>query len=136
MPKGSNNANKTECIHGHEYTPENTYWVPGKTPEHAERRNCVTCRRRRGTEWQQRNPDHIRRKHLKTRYGITPEQFEEMSIGGCDLCGKVHASGGVLHVDHCHDTGRVRGVLCSACNSGLHTVEKMGIDAVAAYLIS
>ena len=74
--------------------------------------------------------------YLKRTYGITVDRYEEMLTeqdGGCFLCGKTHPERR-LHVDHCHDTGKVRGLLCSNCNSGLHTVEKMGIDSVAAYL--
>ena len=89
-------------------------------------------------EWQN-TPERKRAKrdqYLRRTYGITADRFDEIleSQGfGCRLCGGVHASRH-LHVDHCHETGKVRGVLCSNCNSGLHTVEKMGIEAVVEYL--
>lgn len=63
----------------------------------------------------------FRKWHLKDKYGITPEQYEEMlerQGGGCAICGK--PPGDIaLHVDHCHETGRVRGLLCFSCNAGL-----------------
>ena len=42
------NATKTHCIHGHEYTPENTYLRPNGS------RNCKICQRIREREWEQR----------------------------------------------------------------------------------
>jgi hypothetical protein len=63
----------------------------------------------------------LRKWHLRTKYGITPEQYDEMlerQGGGCAICGK--PPGDIaLHVDHCHETGRVRGLLCFSCNAGL-----------------
>lgn len=62
---------------------------------------------------------------LKHRYGITLEDYERRLIeqdGKCAICkqppGKnVRAHwGGKLCVDHCHDTGKVRGLLCNDCN--------------------
>lgn len=57
---------------------------------------------------------------LKT-YGITVADFEVMLIrqgGVCAVC-----SGGPgdreWHVDHCHDSNRVRGILCAKCNMGI-----------------
>ena len=38
--------------------------------------------------------------------------------GGCAICGEPPKTS-ALHVDHCHDTGRVRGLLCFRCNSAL-----------------
>jgi hypothetical protein len=69
--------------------------------------------------------DIERRSKLKAAYGITPEQFDAMVTaqgGVCVLCGnppagKRHTQ--VLHIDHDHRTGRVRGLLCDTCNVGL-----------------
>ena len=50
-------------------------------------------------------------------YGITMEDVEElMSRMKCESCGD---SGKPLVIDHCHETGRVRGVLCNQCNTSL-----------------
>lgn len=69
--------------------------------------------------------DHQRRKHrLKRKYGITPEEYEAMlaSQGGrCALCDRRpdQERYGHLSVDHCHATGRVRGLLCTVHNSAV-----------------
>ena len=55
----------------------------------------------------------------KYRYGITLEDYKNMYIsqeGKCDICKE---SSKKLVVDHCHTNGNVRGLLCTACNSGL-----------------
>jgi hypothetical protein len=58
------------------------------------------------------------------RYGITPADYERMlaeQAGCCAICGSDQPGGrGVrFHVDHDHDTGRVRSLLCHSCNVGL-----------------
>ncbi|NUQ96740.1 MAG: recombination endonuclease VII [Streptomyces sp.] len=56
--------------------------------------------------------------HLLRKYGLTEVERDELitSQGGvCCIC----LSAPATHVDHCHKTGRVRGVLCFNCNSGL-----------------
>jgi predicted nucleic acid-binding Zn ribbon protein len=53
------------------------------------------------------------------QYGLSVEQYRAMrdrQAGACAICG---VTGKVLHIDHCHSTGRVRGLLCPACNTGL-----------------
>ena len=58
---------------------------------------------------------------LKTKYNITIEQYDEMldaQGGGCAICG-VKPTNKRLAVDHCHTTGKVRGILCTGCNTGL-----------------
>jgi len=65
------------------------------------------------------DPETQRRRRIKSEYGITIDQYEEMyksSDGRCYICGDFHPQ---LCIDHCHGTGRVRGLLCSTCNRGL-----------------
>ncbi|MEW2486198.1 endonuclease VII domain-containing protein [Streptomyces sp. NPDC048411] len=62
--------------------------------------------------------------HLKRQYGMTEAERDEMissQMGICTICLAAPA----VHVDHCHETGRVRGVLCFNCNSA---IGKMGDD--------
>ena len=61
---------------------------------------------------------------LKDNYGIGLQEYEEMlrqQGGRCAICEAIEADvrGCRLHVDHCHATGAVRGLLCSNCNHGL-----------------
>lgn len=56
--------------------------------------------------------------HLKRRYGITAEEADAMLTdqgGLCAICAKAPAA----HVDHDHDSGAVRSLLCFNCNGGL-----------------
>lgn len=57
---------------------------------------------------------------IRTRYNITLGEYEQLFVeadGKCESCGQTNRRRLVL--DHCHETGAVRGVLCSACNSGI-----------------
>lgn len=73
----------------------------------------------------QRAYDPAKNKDCKLRktYGITLEEYNAMleSQGGvCAICGGTEpAEGRMMAVDHCHATGKVRGILCSCCNRAL-----------------
>jgi hypothetical protein len=77
---------------------------------------------------------------LKTRYGVTVNQYRAMIArqgGGCAVCGvETSSAGRRLVVDHEHDTGRVRGVLCHRCNSGIGMLgdTEQGVAKAVAYL--
>jgi hypothetical protein len=70
-----------------------------------------------------RHREKCRDLKLRRDFGITTEQYDRMlaeQLGGCAICGAISSSGGKrLHVDHCHRTGKVRGVLCASCNHGI-----------------
>jgi Recombination endonuclease VII len=61
-----------------------------------------------------------RKRILKSRYGITLEQFDELynkQFGKCAICQQTYHS--TLHIDHDHSDGKIRGLLCNNCNLGL-----------------
>ena len=69
------------------------------------------------------------------KFGIDMEKYQAMFLsqnGKCALCGK--ESSRTLHVDHCHKTGKVRGLLCGPCNLALGIVEEIGGKAFDDYL--
>jgi hypothetical protein len=71
-----------------------------------------------------RPSEGYRAEKLKQKYGITVQQFDDMlaAQGGCAVCLSPTPRGGRHNrfvVDHCHKTGRVRGVLCHPCNIAL-----------------
>lgn len=58
---------------------------------------------------------------IKSRYGVTAKQYYIMldnQNGGCWICGNI-AKKRRLHIDHCHKSGKIRGLLCMRCNRGL-----------------
>jgi hypothetical protein len=93
--------------------------------------------------WQQANPEKYaeqrrraresgrkaatdRRSHLKRKYGITPEDYDRMleAQGGvCGICERLPREDISFHVDHDHETGEIRGLLCFRCNNALGDFE-------------
>lgn len=77
---------------------------------------------------------------LQRKYGITAEEYADMVArqnGVCCICGKPPQGKYTrLSVDHCHKTGRVRGLLCNRCNRaiGLFEDDPRLITVAAAYL--
>lgn len=93
-----------------------------KTPEQIGERRWkyyhVTEKPKRQRRWRDKM------EHLK-RYGITKDGFHAMMAeqgGGCAICGGDNRdlkNRPILYVDHCHDTGKIRGLLCDRCNRGI-----------------
>lgn len=103
-------------------------------------------RHRRGDEWRaykreyyKNNPETYRRYNL-SRYNISPEEYDRLLAsqgGGCACCGAAENKNGKrLFVDHCHESGAVRGILCHRCNSGIGSLgdDVKGLRRALAYL--
>lgn len=108
---------------------------------------CKACSNEKTRAWKAANPAawdrHARKSHLMKQYGITPDRFDAMLAeqnGGCAICRATVADtrGYRPHVDHCHDTGAVRGLLCGRCNRAIGMMDDDAnlLDAAAAYLRS
>lgn len=83
---------------------------------------CKECRKGHSGKNYAENAEHVWRRSLKRKYGITVEDYNDLlehQRGGCAICFQDNASGWRLAVDHNHDTGEVRGLLCRSCNTGL-----------------
>lgn len=80
---------------------------------------CKVCRRTtdkpewRRTTWKWHPRDRFR------KYGLTADSYAALELrqgSACAICGKVPKE---LVIDHCHETKRVRGLLCRPCNSAI-----------------
>lgn len=93
---------------------------------------CKSCDANARKKWKVDNPvsawKSSRGRHLKSRFGITLEDYSKMlkeQNYACKICGKlesdnlVHGNFSSLSVDHCHNTGKNRGLLCNQCNRAI-----------------
>jgi hypothetical protein len=77
--------------------------------------------RKRKKQWFEKNKDWHRNYDLQRKYGISLKDWLRLHAkqkGACATCLRVTN----LHVDHCHTSGRVRGLLCRNCNMALGLV--------------
>lgn len=84
-------------------------------------------KRKRRAHLKETNPEYVktlyRKDNLWHHFRMTPEEYDallEKQKGLCAICER-HFSNFKrrLAVDHCHHTGKIRGLLCASCNSGL-----------------
>lgn len=83
------------------------------------------------------NPDRERNRKLIQRFGITVAEYDDMhdaQNGLCKVCGNPEELDRRLAVDHNHQTGKVRGLLCFKCNVILGHIEKTGLAMIAKVL--
>jgi hypothetical protein len=88
----------------------------------AHARYCSNSCNARG--WRRDNPGRHRALRIRSIYGIEMDEFDEL-LGrqgyACAICRTTEPSGNGVgwNIDHNHDTGQVRGILCPLCNQGL-----------------
>lgn len=94
------------------------YWVG--------RMKTIHDKLKRGLPERESTPVKVRDRfasNLRSRYGITREDYERMLAaqdGKCVICGSTER----LHLDHCHRSNQVRGILCRGCNMALGHVKE------------
>ncbi|MFD8572831.1 endonuclease VII domain-containing protein [Streptomyces sp. NPDC059639] len=119
LAKGCNVRPRVEAPSGHKYCrtcgeiKPHSDWTKNRSASDGLATLCKTCKAEKG-----------RAHHLKRHYNLTEVERDEMvasQMGICVICLNAPA----VHVDHCHETGRVRGVLCFNCNSA---IGKLGDD--------
>jgi hypothetical protein len=111
-----------ECTKCGVEKPLEAYYVHNKKTGNL-KGECKECTKSR-TAQNTMSAEYFQERHLVTTYGITLEQYDQMLTeqqGGCAICGTTEPAGrnGRFHVDHCHEGGHVRGLLCHFCNIGL-----------------
>lgn len=74
-------------------------------------------------EWYRANKEKQRWYQVKLKYGLTKEEYDKLleeQKNCCAICDRhVLECSQPLYVDHCHDTGKIRGLLCAGCNGGI-----------------
>lgn len=100
-------------------------------------RRARSSARRTGGKTYPAGPESGRRWRIKAKYGMTLEDvqlLEDAQGGVCAICSAV--PDGKLNVDHDHETGKVRGLLCRSCNLalGFFRDSRDLLEAASAYL--
>lgn len=107
------------CKNGHDMSVTRRAASDGQT-------YCIECRYAKAREHRKANPEQYKRytrtSKLRKAYGISIEETEailERQGGKCAICGTKEFNGRGYAVDHDHETGNVRGILCTNCNTGI-----------------
>ena len=111
-----------QCFKCNKYKPKDSYYAM-KASKDGLQPLCKKCDRSR---------------RAANRYGISFEEAAKLyEIDNCEICKKSmsHTNGTEKKcIDHCHETGAIRGVLCYNCNNMLGIVEVIGVDPFINYL--
>lgn len=86
--------------------------------ENAEYLNAYRRARRELPEVKRRERDG----YFRRTYGISADEFDDLLSrqgGHCGICGRTPEREASMHVDHDHESGAIRGLLCITCNQGL-----------------
>lgn len=95
-----------------------TFFPIAKKRQSGRASHCKECRKNKYPY----NAVSKRSIHLRHRYGIEIDEYIYMynkQGGTCAICQSMISIDKTSHVDHCHKTGKVRGLLCFMCNSAL-----------------
>ena len=128
------------CSCCREMQPRAEFWRATAAPDGLQS-YCKPCQREKSRTRNRAQPyDAVKTRTRKrlSRYGIGPDAFETLlrSQGAaCAICSKdLLPQGRGTHIDHCHESGAIRGLLCAGCNTALGRIERFGIESFTAYI--
>jgi 5-methylcytosine-specific restriction endonuclease McrA len=74
-------------------------------------------------QWRKDHPETAALYYIRRTYGLSPEEYDAMYTeqdGKCAICGRHQSElNSVLNVDHDHETGAIRELLCTTCNGAI-----------------
>jgi hypothetical protein len=130
IAKDIQEQHKTCCICGERKHFDLFYNFKNKSDNKSYR--CKSCDDKAKKKWSDSNPERayrsMRERNLKARFGMTLEDYEKLlreQGGKCAICEATENNtvgerkDWNFAVDHDHETGKVRGLLCNNCNRGL-----------------
>jgi hypothetical protein len=88
---------------------------------------CKECHKKKCLERWHKRPWLDRWSSRHYLYGVTKQfllDLHEQQQGKCKICGFEPQTNRGLHVDHCHTTGKVRGLLCHGCNVAIGSMKE------------
>ncbi len=96
-----------------------------RTNPHSISYDCKECQKKIRKERYHNDPVKARNRDLKRRYGITLDDYDRILVlqnNKCAICNSTSSgkkNNKYFVVDHCHTTGKIRGLLCHGCNVGM-----------------
>jgi hypothetical protein len=126
-------AGEKSCVRCNQIKPLTAFWQKSANwnKTHPFCKDCADRPAIRESFKKQRmqNPSKYADIHLRRKYGISLEEYEALLAsqdGVCAICKKENTQRDWrldrprrMHVDHCHQSGKVRGLLCVRCNNGI-----------------
>lgn len=116
------------CTSCHELKDESEFHINRSRPD-GRHYYCKECQKKRTRAYYQKNPEKIllhrassgrqEAYYRQWAYGLSGEDYKKLWDNQKGLCGVCKKLLKKPVVDHCHESGRVRGLLCRTCNSGL-----------------
>ncbi len=122
------------CRTCEEVLSDNNWYPSSKKNYNYECNSCLALRAKknrasRGEEWLSYKRDYSKKRratnrcyNLRANYGISLEEWKrlfEAQGGKCAICETTEEPSTGWHTDHCHKIGKIRGILCLNCNTGL-----------------
>lgn len=97
--------------------------------------SCKECFKKAAKKSKEKlGKEYVKNYMLKWTYGLTLEEYKSFPQE-CNICGsKEEGRGFHMNVDHDHNSGKVRGLLCNSCNRGLGLLGEDNLEKAIRYL--